>query len=55
VYAGKAARRGVMPDSPLSRLPIVPESVRSDRRVTGHDRYRVMRRVACMTPAIDRM
>ena len=38
-----------MPDSPLSRLPIVPESVRSDRRVTGHDRYRVMRRVACMT------
>ena len=44
-----------MPESPLSRLPIVPESVRCVRRVTGHDRYRAVRRVARMTPAIDRM
>jgi hypothetical protein len=37
------------------RLPVAPGSVRSALRVTGHYRYRVMRRVARMTPAIGRM
>ena len=41
--------------SPPGRFPIAAESMRSDRRVTGNDRYRAMRGVARMTPAIDRM
>ena len=41
--------------SPPGQLPIVPETERVDRKVTGHDRYRTMRHIARMTPAIDRM
>jgi hypothetical protein len=41
--------------SPPGRFPIAPKSVRSDRRVTGPDRYRAMRRIAPMAPAINRM
>ena len=40
---------------PPGRLPIVPESERIDPEVTGPDRYRTMRRIARMAPAIDRM
>jgi len=46
--------RGAM-SVPPDRLLIVPESVHSDRRVAGHDRYRAMRRAPRMSPAIDRM
>lgn len=40
---------------PPGRLPIVPESVRSDRRAPGRHRDRPMRCIAYVTPAIDRM
>ena len=41
--------------SPPGWLRIAPESVPSDRRATGRDRYRAVRRVARMIPAIGRM
>lgn len=55
VRKDKAARRGIMSVSPPGWLRIAPESVSSDWRATGRDRYRAMRRVACMIPAIGRM
>ncbi len=40
---------------PPGQLSIVREAVGIDPKVTGQDQYRIMRRVARMTPAIDRM
>jgi len=44
-----------MSASPLGRLAIILDAGRVDPGVTGQDRYRTMRRIARMTPAIDRM
>ena len=37
------------------QLSIVLEAEGIDPKVTGQDQYRTMRRIARMTPAIDRM
>jgi hypothetical protein len=40
---------------PPGQLSIVLEAEGIDPKVTGRDQYRTMRRIARMTPAIDRM
>ncbi len=40
---------------PPGQLSIVLEAERIDPKVTGSCQYRTMRRLARMTPAIDRM
>lgn len=44
-----------MSASPLGRLAMILDAGRVAPGVTGQDGYRVMRGIARMTPAIDRM